>query len=280
MRESSYYSVRMGINQMGIKIDFELASRLFFNQYNIFLSGGYFSEYFGYKCVDGDVDGKLGPDIETAFFLKLRKKDLWPFNTADRSYSEDDLFDIIEFTYDCVSKPLNKTYHGYYQCGYHYNVFDRSMGQQEFRKEVNLILKDYLSGYELSEGGQILTLLDTGFGNLLSAEIPLQDGEIRLKVNHALHKFRNSKSSLQDRRDAIRELADILEYLRPQAEKILTKKDDSDLFNIANNFGIRHHNRLQQDQYNKPIWYSWLFYFYLATIHAVTRFIEEDEKNS
>jgi hypothetical protein len=64
-----------------------------------------------------------------------------------------------------------------------------------------------------------------------------------------------------------------LEYLRPKMKGVLMSKDEGDIFNIANNFGIRHHNELQKVQYDKAIWYSWLFYYYLATIHAVLRLV-------
>jgi hypothetical protein len=85
---------------------------------------------------------------------------------------------------------------------------------------------------------------------------------------------------MADRRDAIRDLADVLEFLRPQVKQVLTSKDERDLFNIANNFGIRHHNEKQKTEYNKPIWYSWMFYYYLATIHASLRLIEEHKKEA
>ena len=39
-------------------------------------------------------------------------------------------------------------------------------------------------------------------------------------------------------------------------------------FNIVNNFGIRHHNQQQKVHYDTAVWYSWMFYFFLATIHA------------
>jgi hypothetical protein len=76
---------------------------------------------------------------------------------------------------------------------------------------------------------------------------------------------------LDDRKEAIRELADVLEYVRPEIKKHLDKKDENDIFNIANNFGIRHHNVDQKINYDKAIWYSWIFYYYLATLHAVLR---------
>ena len=66
----------------------------------------------------------------------------------------------------------------------------------------------------------------------------------------------------------------MLEYLRPQLKDVLHSKDEGDLFNIANNFAIRHHNDRQRGNYDPNIWTSWMFYFYLATIHAAQRMIQ------
>jgi hypothetical protein len=83
-------------------------------------------------------------------------------------------------------------------------------------------------------------------------------------------------SGLDDRSQAVRDLADLLEYLLPKVKEFLTSADDADLFNIANNFGIRHHNDKQKTGYDASLWLSWMFYFYLATIHVVSRKIGHD----
>jgi hypothetical protein len=100
---------------------------------------------------------------------------------------------------------------------------------------------------------------------------------VAARVGTAKMKFRRYRSSDSDRRDAIRDLADVFEYLRPQLQEVLTNKDDKVLFNIANNFSIRHHNVQQQGTYDKTIWYSWMFHFYLASIHACLRFLEKQK---
>ena len=103
-------------------------------------------------------------------------------------------------------------------------------------------------------------LSDHGLSNLFLADIPTNDVDnITNKINLAILKFRRHKSTLEDRRDSIRELADVLEFLRPSIEEHLDKKDENDIFNIANNFGIRHHNVDQKTEYDKAIWYSWIF---------------------
>lgn len=60
------------------------------------------------------------------------------------------------------------------------------------------------------------------------------------------------------------------------------KADESDLFQIANRFVIRHHEPSQKTNYDAAIWLPWMFYVYLASIHLSLRLIqransEEDE---
>jgi CRISPR/Cas system CSM-associated protein Csm5 (group 7 of RAMP superfamily) len=61
---------------------------------------------------------------------------------------------------------------------------------------------------------------------------------------------------------------------------VISKKDESDLFKIANEFGIRHPKKNQKQDYDKAIWYNWMFYYYLATIHACLKLIKKDESQS
>jgi hypothetical protein len=124
--------------------------------------------------------------------------------------------------------------------------------------------------------GEILALADNGLEGLFEAPLPpkVDPNNVAARIEAARTKYRRYKSSMDERRDAIRDLADVLEYLRPQLKTVLTKKDEAALFDIANNFGIRHHNRQQKTDYDKVIWYSWMFYYYLATIHAALRLIE------
>jgi hypothetical protein len=46
-------------------------------------------------------------------FRKLRKPDLWPIPEKCSGYSEDDLFDVIEFLFDYISKPVDGYYHSF-----------------------------------------------------------------------------------------------------------------------------------------------------------------------
>jgi hypothetical protein len=265
-----------------LKFDLQTLRRLFSSLYQRYSEEGYFQEAFGYLCVDaGNVSGTLGNDIEAYLILALRKSDIWPIEEKIVNYSEHDLFDIIELLYDLVSKPnkSESSYHEWNGCGWHHTSFDQQMGRQEFRREVNNLLQDYQEGYELSESGEILILADPGLDELLQAPLPEYDSDnVNARIEAAILKFRRYRSSMEDRRDAIRDLADVLEFLRPKIKAVLSSKDESDLFNIANNFAIRHHNSEQKTNYYKDIWHSWMFYFYLSTIHASLRLIKRSEE--
>lgn len=236
---------------------------------------GYFQQALGYQCVDaGDVSGTLGnqDSVEAFVFLRLRTPNLWPFDVQIDDYSDHELFDMIELLFDIVSKPTDNYYHSYGDCGYHYSKFDQAAGQQFFRDELNVILADYQSGYELSREGEILELGASDQRALLTEELPAIDPKnINERVNRARNHYRRFGASLADRRNAVRELADVLEFLRPQLKGIVTSKDEGELFNIANNFGIRHHNDQQKDDYDKGLWLDWMFYYYLNTITMVTK---------
>ena len=272
MIKRNYYSVRTGKISPDHQVNFEVLKKLFSVTYNKLNSDGYFQKYFGINCEDGYIPGELGEEIDAIVFVNLRKDNLYPIYQNLPNYTEDDFFDIIEFLHDHCSKGLNGHYHSWNNCGYHYEEFNDIEGQKHFRELLNPILREYKDGFEISESGEILILSDNGLSNLFEADIPTNDKDnISNKINSAILKFRRHKSTLDDRREAIRELADVLEFLRPAIKQHLNKKDENDIFNIANNFGIRHHNKDQQTEYDKAIWYSWIFYYYLATLHAVLR---------
>jgi hypothetical protein len=75
-------------------------------------------------------------------------------------------------------------------------------------------------------------------------------------------------------------MADVFEWLKKAKNLagVLDKKDESVIFDLANNFAVRHHNPNQKINYDRAIWYSWIFHFYLATYHAAVRLLIKHEK--
>lgn len=216
-------------------------------------------------------------DAGLELFLSVRKKHLWPIAQSAPSYKEDDFFDVLEYLFQKVSKPIKGTYHSYNDCGMHWESFDRPAGKTYFREKVNSVLDHYEHHFELSPGGEILSKPDHGFEAIFGATLPSAEQGVIGRVDAAILKFRRHGARLDDRRQAVRDLADVLEFLRPTMDKAITSKDEADLFNLANNFGIRHHNDKQKTSYDKAIWLSWMFYFYLATIHVILRRAEHHD---
>lgn len=221
------------------------------------------------------VQGKVR-DVELEMLLTVKKKWLWPIHQHKYQYSEDDLFDVIEFLFQHVSKPIDGTYHQHNNCGMHWETFNQSEGRIVFRDRINTLLSNYEKRFELSPSGEVLQEAEEGFEPIFQADIPSKDGNVVSRINAAVLRYRRHGSTFDDRRQAVRDLADVLEYLRPQVKVLLTAADDKDLFNIANNFGVRHHNDKQKTAYDTGLWLSWMFYFYLATIHVLLRKIEHE----
>ena len=198
--------------------------------------------------------------------------------------TEDHVFDTVEFLYDHAAKPgewtgmTTDTGYNYYD----YDGYDDDMGREEFRQKANGFLCDYRSGYELTKDGIVLAAGTDGLQLILDAEIvPYDEANVDSRVRRAILKWRNRHSTLSEKREAIRELADVFEWLKKtkRLDRVLDKKDDSAIFDIANNFAVRHHNPQQKTVYDKNIWYSWMFHFYLATYHAAIRLLIKQEKD-
>ena len=141
------------------------------------------------------------------------------------------------------------------------------------------VLRRYCDGFELSETGDVLSLVPEGLESLFDADINHPDKNNvgkRVLAAKLLFRMRDKEAgSFQNRKNAVRELADVLEFLiKKSQEKILHKEDERDLFEIANRFGIRHHNIDQKTDYDKDVFLSWIFYYYLASIHACVHLLK------
>ncbi|MBI5963288.1 MAG: hypothetical protein HY863_07425 [Chloroflexi bacterium] len=199
--------------------------------------------------------------------------------------TEDHIFDTLEFLYDRVSRPgelvgmTNEAGWNYLD----YDSYDDEAGQEEFRNKTNAILAEYKTGFEMTEEGIILAMGTDGLQHILDAEIiPYDEINVDNKVRNAITKWRNRHLSLSEKKEAIRELADVFEWLKKAKGlgSVLDGKDESALFDLANNFAIRHHNPKQKTNYDPAIWYSWIFHFYLATYHASIRLLIKKEKEA
>lgn len=220
-------------------------------------------------------------EYEAAVALTFQPFPITKWSAED--ITEDHIFDTLEFLYDHASKPgewtAMTTDSGFNY--YDYDGYDGEAGQEEFRKHANAFLSDYKVGFELTKDGTILAMGTQGLQHIVDAEIiPYDEENVDSKVRRAIAKWRNRHLSLAEKKEAIRELADVFEWLKKtkHLSTVMDGKDESAIFDLANNFGIRHHNPKQKTNYDPAIWYSWIFHFYLATYHASIRLLIKKTK--
>ena len=252
----------------------------------------YLQEWYGFQCVDaGHIDGRAAMSLVDHIEAETGWRHAWPLPDplldvedyiVPQSYfyqelrrAEDKIFDLIEYFHAHVSEGVEDAEHSFFhefnRCGWHYGGFDAKPAQELFRKRMNRILANYQDGFRLNESGQIEHTADDGIDQLIDAALPTSDPDIAKRVTGAIALYRNRGRTGEDLRLAVRELFDVLEKLRPVVKAEMPRGDEGDLFNIANNFTIRHLNERQKGNYDSSLWHSWMFYINLSTIHLIIR---------
>lgn len=91
-------------------------------------------------------------------------------------------------------------------------------------------------------------------------------------VRHAVALFRARGATEHDKRSAIVVLAGVLEERRGLLKAELFRRDEGALFQIANEYELRHRNQSQRRDYD-PAFLDWFFWWYLATIELTDRLL-------
>jgi hypothetical protein len=273
-----YYSERKGLRTG--TYDLLVFRKLVMSLIDDLKSRDYLYELLGFDCVDGEHIPAKGGNINAYVLREVGRDDLWPPDKFSDSWSEDAIFDLIEFLGLHVSAGIEETgrFHSYMECGWHFYDFDRGPALDYFASEANKILSRYDCGYELDNQLDVVALPPQGMEHLLNASLPKSVSPAnRAKLEGAIQKFRSRASTLSDRGDAVKDLGAVLEYMRPKANKLIAG-DASDIFNFLNNYGLRHHNPKQKTGYD-PIWLSAMFYHFLTVIHTLTRLQDQQSGN-
>jgi hypothetical protein len=249
---------------------------------------GDFQEAFGYFCIDDDdIKGSTGPNYDAFFLRKIRRRNIWPYRETIcddfigeieswQMWDDDTTLDVIELIYTLVSRGVSGRNHTYGRCGWHYDNFEKAPAQNEYREEINEVLRLHDPPLQLIENGNIVEIGPVHMRPLMSTPVPKNASlENKNKIDNAVNLFRKHNATLDDKRYAIMDLAGVLENMKQDVKKHLLNKDNSNIFDIANNFAIRHNNPNQQTKYDKEIWLPWIFYYYLATIYAVLEVVNK-----
>lgn len=236
----------------------------------------FFSQVFGFSCVD--KNGDYGTSPEQELDARLGKGHLWL--AADEDLSESDLCDFIEVFHDLCARPTRGWYHTYCDCGFHPSAFHRKSGQALYRWRVNQLLDTISFGLRLAEDGEdvgrMVRTSGPGLAEFVTDALISSPADDRDDVAHAVALYRSRSATRQDRRSAVVTLAGTLERHRATIKRELLRKDEGALFDIANNFDLRHRTKVQSGDYDDDF-LEWIFHLYLATVVLLGRLADKQQ---
>jgi hypothetical protein len=205
---------------------------------------------------------------------RLRVDGLWPLRYQD--WDSDTFYGLIEVVHDLVARPRHRDQHDGDGCSGHYSNFAQTPAQVLYRWEVDQLLDRYAVGMRLAAGGEDQGRLVHPAGDDRDELVHrVLDGaaDTRDERAHAVSLFRARTAGVPEKRSAIVTLAGLLEQRRKGVlEAELTKGDSGALFDIANNFDLRHRRADQRTDYD-PAFLDWIFWWYLATIELTDQLL-------
>jgi hypothetical protein len=167
------------------------------------------------------------------------------------------ILDFLEFCYERVAEPTQIGYHDFFR--HHHLRFDRDLGREHFRRDVNLILARNGLAYELEASGEIKRIPPLVLREAVRTVFSIGDAELDALLNQAVVKYLSP--GLGKRRESLEKLWDAWERLKtlenPSNKKVsvetlfqkaipapelrqVVNSDGEALTAIGNGFMIRH----------------------------------------
>ncbi len=243
----------MGLPKEPLRLeDLQLLIKIMFEEYN---GKYYFQGAFGYSCVDeGYIPGKRGINLEDHLKRTFLGREIYPIEKNYNSFSVGTCFDLIEYFFDNIGIPTRQSYHSWDNCGVHVYSADYEEGKKEFGEEINPYLNRYDKGFELMPNGEVYNKTPDTLTPIITNPPNSGDEEnINDKVRRAISKFLHHSSSIDEKKESIRILADVLEYVRVAIKEYMFSSDENRLFEIASQLCCRHHNRALKKKFDKYI---------------------------
>ena len=231
-----------------------------------FYDNNYFADHLGLLCnYPRQRRIRARSTSERELEQRVGKPHLW--DAEPETWDEEDLYQFIEVFHDIAARPTKRRYHQ--NCGWHPTHFSPQTGRTLYRWRMNLLLDSTPLMLRIADSGNdIGRMVEAPSPQLrrLSTEVLNIESPDRSEIAHAIATFRDRHATVEAKRSAVRDLATVLESHRKTVMKEhLARKDESALFQIANEFNIRHKNTNQRTDY-RPEFLEWVFYWYLATI--------------
>jgi len=169
-----------------------------------------FGNSFPFACQDGQ--GNAGCDLTALKAMMKTFHVVWPDGRNDdlTPYSDGQIFDLLEFSYEHIALPEEGSWHSYWN-HYHYS-YDVSAGRSKFEQDVNRIFERNGIAYNL-QGGEVVRIAPA-FLDVSLSETLFQTGDSVLDdlLQTARQKFLNR--DLNIRLESLEKLWDAWERLK------------------------------------------------------------------
>jgi hypothetical protein len=244
------------------------------------LNRGYLDKAAPGPCVDDQGAPEQGRLLNHALERRLTVDGVWPLHPQE--WDNDTFYSLIEIFHDLIARPRSRHYHDFADCGFHYSDFAYQPGQRLYRWKVNALLNrhgiDLLLADSGEDVGRLVHAPTDPRQDLVEKTLTTTDQPSRDTVEHAVALYRARTANRESKRNACRALADVLEERRNLLKAELLSKDEGALFQIANQFAIRHRNAQQRAEYDDA-YLDWLFWWYLGTVELTNRLLARPSNN-
>lgn len=239
---------------------------------------GYLARVAPPRC---DRDGPDEPDADYWLELETARQlgtevDIWPLRPG---WTDPLFFDLVELVHDLVARPRGREvvkHRGESGWCWHFDLFDVQTGQDVYRWQVDRLFTRHDVGLKFSAdpgtAGRLVRLAGDDRDELVRRALASPDHRDRAEIQHAVGQFRDRNASRQTKRSATAALGRILEDRRGLLKAELLSKDEGALFQIANQFDIRHRSAGQRSDYDDA-YLDWVFWWYLATVELTDRLL-------
>jgi hypothetical protein len=199
---------------------------------------------------------------------------LWPLQAG--AWDEDLFYSLVEMVHDLVARPRRRQVHSHSHHGYHYADFALTPGRALYRWLVNQLLARHDVDLRLADDGEdagrLVQVAGDDRDELVQRALTSPTPTDRDAVAHAVALFRARAATREDKRSAVAALARIMEDRRRILKEGLLRRDEGALFQIANEFDIRHRGAKQRPDYDEA-YLDWVFWWYLATVELTDQLL-------
>jgi hypothetical protein len=186
------------------------------------------------------------------------------------------LFDLLEILYDLVAAPKfdpEKKRH---------TAFAKKDAQEVFREFINDDLMLAAAPHEMLANGQIVPLGTPITKAIVEDLVLLSDkGQVTKAdygvLNDAIRQFYHEGASAIEKKSAIAAVCSLVEKYSAKVVEHMLRDDERDLFRMANDFALRNAGPKQKRNYDKDVWYDWMFTVQLSAATTIIKILGQQK---